>query len=116
MACMRGCWATILQGVRNRSRPIWKMPTYSVCRRIAVLRRRKLWYEHAASAVPDGSRRLPGAHAAIQLPGDVGLGAVSGLRGGCRESMDRGRQRLPRRVQLGMDRRADGDLLLHVPL
>src|SRR5215469_16441244 len=112
MEFMRGCWVMLRPTTLRGLRRISKMLISTACRSTAL----EEGHECAPSAVPDGARRFPGTGSPLQFPGDSGSVALSRIRRGCREGLDRCRQRLPRCLQLGLDRRADEHLLLYLSL
>src|SRR5215469_10468303 len=98
MEFMRVFWAMLLQMALRELRQISRMLIYTAYPSIALERQ----HECAPRAVPDGARRLPGACSPLQLPGDASGVALSRLRRGCREGLDRCGQRLSRSLQLGL--------------
>src|ERR1039457_6962799 len=110
MVCMPAFWATPCLMERDRSRRISKMPTCTASRNIVP----QGPYEVSARALSHGSCRFLGTRAPLQLSGDTCGGAVPRLQRCRRKALDWCRQWLPRCVQLGVDRRPHGFLLLDI--
>src|SRR5579864_7280504 len=112
MACMPACLPMQRRLVLNALRPLWRMLICTAFQNIAAEWPR----EPDADSLPHGACRFSGAHTEVQFSGDPRRGLVSGLCRGNGEGLDRGRQRLSWRLQLSVDRRAYGSVLLHISI